>query len=96
MLDQIEKNTGQLKLYLIQLGFFLTPPTPIHINKLTHINRELQEMSDILTQTHAEGLFDNVSRVAIAITTIYYTIESLADVNRVIFKTKQYVESYLK
>lgn len=96
MLDNIETNTEKIKVYLIQLGFFLTPPIRIHTNKLTQINEEFKEISNILTHRYAETLFENVNRVAIAITTKYHLIASLEDVNRIIQEIQQYIEDYLK
>lgn len=96
MLDNIEKNTEQIKSYLIQLGFFLTPSIHIHTNKLKQINEEFKEMSTLLTQTQTEILFENVNRVAVAITTRYHLISSLEDVNRIVQEIQHYIESYLK
>tara|TARA_B110000977_G_C11061355_1_gene486103 strand:+ start:1983 stop:2273 length:291 start_codon:yes stop_codon:yes gene_type:complete len=96
MIDQIEQNTEQIKLYLIQLGFFLTPPTQMHPNKLTQINEEFKEISKILKQQPAETLFENVGQVVTALTTNHHIIHSLEDVNRVVLQTKKYIEDYLK
>lgn len=95
MLDKIEKNTEKIKVYLIQLGFFLTPSVQIHTNKLKQINEEFKEMSNILTQTQTEILFENVNRVAVAITTHYHLISSLEDVDRIVQEIQHYIEGYL-
>jgi len=96
MIDQIEKNTEIIKMCLIRLGFFLTPSTQIHSNKLTQINEEFKEISDILINTHAVTLFENVCQVSEVLTTNYYPIHNLEDVNRAVDQTKKYVGDYLK
>lgn len=94
MIDQLEQHTEQLKMQLIDLGFALTPPTQIHSNKLRQINQHFQEMAVVLSQNCSNTLFDNICRVALAITTEYHTIHSLTDADRLCLETQNYVRHY--
>jgi hypothetical protein len=96
MLDHIEVQTEKLKMSLIQLGFVLTPSIQIHANKLTQINADFQEISDILIHSHSTTLFENVGHVTTALTTSLKPVQTLADVLTSCSYCINYVEDYLK
>jgi hypothetical protein len=85
-----------LKQLLIKLGFGLSPDISTGGNKLKYANKQLQEISQVISDNNSPTLFKNVQNIALTITTRYYTITSITQASLIIQITNKYILDYLK
>lgn len=94
MLDRMSKSCDQLKMYFIQLGYPIPPPTILESNKLKQIDTGLKHMCEGIFGT-SDTLFENASVLYSKCTGRFSSVSNLQQLAVVLTLLCEYVKRYL-
>ena len=96
MIKQLEFDIKKIQTKLKGLGFNFPASALETNNRINTINLQLKEISTILIGQCSDHFFENVERVAGAVTATYSSVRTLKEAAVSIKKTRKHIEEYLK
>ena len=95
MIKELEFDIKKIQTNLKRLGFQFPPSVVENHNRMIAINYRLKEISTVLTGECDDHFFENIERVAGAITATYSSVRTLKEAAVSLKKTRKYIEEYL-
>ena len=93
MLSEIDTCTHDIKMFLIKLGFELTPPTRLHNHKLKQTHHDIFEISTQFNHNPVD-IFDGAQYVFFQCTGHWQDVRNLDELHTASTWTKQYLTRY--
>lgn len=94
MLDRISNSCDQLKMYFIQLGFPIAPPTVLETNKLKQIDTGLKHICEGIFGT-SNTLYQNAMILYSQCTGRFYKVTNIQHLSTLLTLLCAYLKRYL-
>lgn len=79
---------------LIEMGYTLTPPTPLHNHKIEQVRHDFVEIAAILGVSHDRLLYNVVQQVRLACTSEHAPIQNLPQLHTACKRLLLYIDNY--